>query len=264
MSPMIRWYDEEHELNVVLYPKDNTALRALQQKLLQFFPFAKSLEDYPFPAMFCQKSIAQIKEQLEVWKTLSGTCPCRFHAKNLIVENNHLLIEYLPATREDAASLDALLAKVSPGETAHLVMPIAWLPADQRFSCHILEQIQIFLKEIPSEIMVDLFHPEFYFSWDWYREWGDAFGLPRPLLFDQLFPNLEYERIPSDLDDYCSFASFHIPRGYWYCTSSDREAKLAETDLSIYQLGGYVKMVDPSTDPPSAIMHYWLASEGNR
>ena len=261
MTKMIRWYDEEHELNVVLYPQDNTALRMLQQKLLQFFPLTKSLADYPFPAMFCQKSIAQIKEQMDVWKSLSGTCPCRFRAKNLIVENNHLLMEYLPATQEDAAALDSLLEKVSPGEMGHLVMPITWLPADQRFSCQILEQIQIILKDIHLEIMVDLFHPEFYFSWDWYREWEDAFGSPRPLFFDQLFPGLEYEVISCDMDDACSFASFHIPRGYWYCTSSDREAKLAETELNIYQLGGYVKMVDFSTDPPDAVMYDWISSE---
>ena len=99
------------------------------------------------------------------------------------------------------------------------------------------------------------------FSWDWYREWGDAFGSPRPLLFDQLFPDLEYEMISCDLDDACSFASFHIPRGYWYCISSDREAKLAETDLNVYQLGGYVKMVDLSKDPPDAVMYDWISSE---
>ena len=264
MTKMIRWYDEEHELNVVMYPQDSTALRTLQHKLLQFFPYANSLEDYPFPAMFCQKSISQIKEQLEVWKSFSSTCPCRFRAKNLIVENNHLLMEYSPVTQEDAAAMDTLLAKVSPGEPGHLVMPIAWLPEGQLFSCQILEQIQIILKDMNLEIMVDLFHPEFYFAWDWNREWGDAFGLPRPLLFDWLFPDLEYEVIPCDMDDACSFASFHIPRGYWYCTSSDREAKLAETDLNIYQLDGYVKMVDPNTDPPTAIMHYWTSSEDNR
>ena len=62
MTKMIRWYDEDHELNVVLYPQDNTALRMLQQKLQQFFPFAKSLEDYLFPALFCQTNIDQFKE----------------------------------------------------------------------------------------------------------------------------------------------------------------------------------------------------------
>lgn len=264
MTKMIRWYDEERELNVVLYPQDNTALRKLQLTLLRFFPFANSLADYPFPAMFCQKSIAQIKEQLDVWKSLSGTCPCRFRAKNLIVENNHLLMEYSPAIREDAAAMDDLLAKVSPGESGHLIMPIAWLPEGQLFSCQILEQIQILLKDMHFEIMVDLFCPEFYFAWDWNREWGDAFGLPRPLLFDQLFPDLEYEVVPCDLDDECAFASFHIPRGYWYCTSSDREAKMAETDQNVYQLGGYVKMVDLRKDPPEAVMYDWISSEDSR
>ena len=261
MTKMIRWYDEDHELNVVLYPQDNTVLRMLQQKLQQFFPFAKSLEDYLFPAMFCQTNIDQFKEQLDVWKSISGTCPCCFRAKNLIVENNHLLIEYLPATREDATAMNALLAKVSPGEPGHLVMPIAWLPADQRFSCQILEQIQIILKDMHLEIVVDLFHPEFYFAWDWNEEWENALGSPRPLSFDQLFPDLDYDVISCDLNDACSFASFHIPRGYWYCTSSDREAKLAETDLNVYQFGGYVKMVDLRKDPPDAVMYDWIASE---
>lgn len=190
MTKMIRWYDEEHELNVVLYPQDNTDLRKLQQKLLRFFPFASSLKDYSFPSMFCQKSFAQIKEQMDVWKSLSGTYPCRFRAKNLIVENNHLLMEFSPATQEDAAAMDALLAKVNPGETGHLVMPIAWLPEGQLFSCQILEQIQIVLKDMHLEIMMDLSHPEFYFAWDWNREWGEAFGSPDRCSSTSCFPTL--------------------------------------------------------------------------
>lgn len=121
MTQMSRWHDEEHELNVVLYPQDNTALRKLQQKLLKFFPFAKSPEGYPFPVMFCRKSIAQVKRELAVWKSISGTCPCRFLARSLIAENNHLLMEFIPATREDAAAINALLTKACPGETGDLL-----------------------------------------------------------------------------------------------------------------------------------------------
>jgi len=78
------------------------------------------------------------------------------------------------------------------------------------------------------------------------------------MTIEKMFPNVSFEFIENEYDNPYTFANFYVPRGYWYSTDSDTTAKYAEEDLSIYVFGGFLKMVNPDSDPLKGTWYYWV------
>lgn len=265
MSQIIRWYREQSDVNIVVYPENTETLQALLKAFLPFFPDARPLEGYRFPAMISQKNLTQLYREIDSWGEIPPCPPSRFRAACVILQDNHLLVGFRPAGREDAYALDDLLGRISAEKNAYLVMPVVWLPSGKFFPEEITELFLPIFDDFPLEITVRLDCPKFLLVPKWRREWGNAFGVPQPIRdLDVMFPNIEYEIIPSDADDCRADPCFQIPKGYWYCTSSETLPKRAPKDLRIYQSDGYVKMVNPETDPPTGSMYIRISSEKSR
>lgn len=78
------------------------------------------------------------------------------------------------------------------------------------------------------------------------------------LTIEKMFPNVDFEFIANEYDNPYTFAYFHVPRGYWYSTDCDPTPKYADKDMSVYMLGGFLKMVDPNSDPLTGTWYYWV------
>ena len=77
------------------------------------------------------------------------------------------------------------------------------------------------------------------------------------MTIDEKFPHVNYEMVKNEIDNPYTFPYFWVPEGYWYSTNYDPEVKQAKESGSVYMFGGFLKVVDPNSNPLKGRWYYW-------